>query len=87
MSVDGGPWQPATFDAQSEQAKRLPSRGKYSWVLWSYSAPNLAPGTHTLVSRATDATGTLQPTEQQRRAEIASGREDNSMWTREIRVD
>ena len=48
---------------------------------------NLAPGVHTLVSRAIDATGKLQPTEAERRAEIASGREDNAQWTREIQVD
>lgn len=78
VSVDGGPWQPATLDSR---------RSQYAWVLWSYSVPNLAPGTHTLVSRAIDANGARQPTAEERRAEIASGREDNSMWTREIRVD
>jgi len=78
VQVDGGAWQPATLDAR---------RAKYGWVLWSCTVPNLAPGTHTLVSRAIDANGTVQPTEEQRRAEIASGREDNAQWTREIRVD
>ena len=48
---------------------------------------NLAPGPHTLVSRAIDATGKVQPTKVERDAEIASGREDNSQWTRQIRVD
>ena len=87
VRVDGGAWQPATIDAPTGQAKRLPSQGKYAWVLWSCSVPNLPPGTHQVVSRAIDATGKVQPTEAERNAEIASGREDNSQWTREIRVD
>ncbi len=86
VQVDGGPWQSATMEPY-EPATRLPNQGKYSWVLWSYSVSNLAPGTHTVVSRAIDAAGKVQPTEAERRAEIASGREDNSQWTREIRVD
>lgn len=85
VQVDGGPWQPATIEP-SEQAKRLASKGKYSWVLWSYSVPNLATGTHTVVSRAIDAAGKVQPIDEERRAEIASGREDNSQWTREMRI-
>jgi len=39
------------------------------------------------VSRAIDANGKVQPTKAERDAEIASGREDNAQWTREIRVD
>ncbi len=78
VQVDGGEWQPATLDAR---------RAKYGWVLWSWGTQNLAPGTHTLVSRAIDANGKVQPTKAERDAEIASGREDNSQWPREIRVD
>lgn len=77
VQLDGGAWQPATLDSR---------RSKYAWVMWSLAVPELAVGTHTLVSRARDAKGVLQPTAEQRRAEIASGREDNSMWTREILV-
>jgi len=40
-----------------------------------------------VVSRAIDAAGKVQPTDEERRAEIASGREDNSQWTRELRID
>lgn len=87
VAVDGGPWQAATIDPLPAAAARLPNRAKYGWVLWSFTTPNLTPGTHTVVSRAIDARGTVQPTKAERDAEIASGREDNSQWTRQIRVD
>lgn len=87
VSVDGGPWQAATIDPLPATAARLPNRGKYGWVLWSFTTANLTPGTHTVVSRAIDAQGKVQPTKAERDAEIASGREDNSQWTREIRVE
>jgi len=87
VAVDGGPWTAAAIDPLPEAARRLPNRGRFGWVLWSFTTPNLAPGTHTVVSRAIDVNGTVQPTKAERDAEIASGREDNSQWTREIRVD
>jgi DMSO/TMAO reductase YedYZ molybdopterin-dependent catalytic subunit len=87
VQLDGGAWQPATIEPAEPAARRLASKGKYSWVLWSYSVPNLAPGLHKVVSRAIDAAGKVQPTADERKAEIASGREDNSQWVREIRVD
>lgn len=77
VQLDGGAWQAATLDSR---------RGKYAWVMWSLALPELGAGTHRVVSRARDAKGALQPTAEQRRAEIASGREDNAMWTREILV-
>jgi len=87
VAVDGGPWQAATIDPLPAGAARLPNVAKYGWVLWSFDVSNLAPGPHTLVSRAVDASGRIQPTKAERDAEIASGREDNSQWTRSIRVD
>jgi DMSO/TMAO reductase YedYZ molybdopterin-dependent catalytic subunit len=77
VQVDGGRWTPATLDTR---------RGRYAWVMWSLTTDGLAPGPHTLVSRARDAKGALQPTAKERQAEIASGREDNSLWPREIVV-
>ena len=66
-------------------ARRAPGEVRLGAVV--VHGPNLAPGAHTLVSRAIDANGTVQPTKAERDAEIASGREDNAQWTREIRVD
>ncbi len=56
-------------------------------MLWSWQAADLAVGTHTIVSRAIDANGRVQPTREERDREVASGREDNSQWTREFRID
>ena len=54
VQVDGGPWQPARLEASDSQ---------YSWKLFTYSWQGATEGEHTLVSRATDANGTVQPTE------------------------
>ncbi|WDZ85047.1 molybdopterin-dependent oxidoreductase [Micromonospora cathayae] len=53
VSVDGGPWRPATL---------LPVPSTDTWVQWRYewAAP---PGGHTLRVRATDRTGAVQPEE------------------------
>ncbi len=54
VKVDDGPWQPATLDKQNS---------KYSWKLFHYDWNGATPGEHTIVSRVTDATGAVQPTE------------------------
>jgi DMSO/TMAO reductase YedYZ molybdopterin-dependent catalytic subunit len=77
VQIDGGPWQRASLE---------PSRGAYAWRLWSLTVQDLAPGPHTLHSRATDVNGKVQPTPDDRREMIASGREDFSIWTRAITV-
>jgi DMSO/TMAO reductase YedYZ molybdopterin-dependent catalytic subunit len=77
VQIDNGPWQRAVLE---------PSRGPYAWRLWSLSVKDLAPGPHTLHSRATDANGTVQPTAEERRKTFAGGREDFAIWTREITV-
>jgi DMSO/TMAO reductase YedYZ molybdopterin-dependent catalytic subunit len=54
VKVDDGPWQPATFDKQNT---------KYSWKLFHFDWKGATPGEHTIVSRVTDVTGAVQPTE------------------------
>lgn len=78
VQIDGGEWRRATLEAP---------RGRYAWRLWSLTVNDLAPGKHTVVSRATDANGMHQPTAEERRKKIASGREDFSMWVREILIE
>ena len=53
VSVDGGAWQPAKLDR---------GNSRFSWKLFTFDWKNAAPGEHTLVSRATDVEGIVQPT-------------------------
>ena len=52
ISVDGGPWQAASLDKSNTQ---------FSWKLFTFDWKNATPGEHTIVSRATDANGVVQP--------------------------
>jgi DMSO/TMAO reductase YedYZ molybdopterin-dependent catalytic subunit len=56
VKVDEGPWQPATMDPSTKD--------KFGWKLFTYAWNGAAPGAHTLVSRVTEASGKVQPTEQ-----------------------
>jgi DMSO/TMAO reductase YedYZ molybdopterin-dependent catalytic subunit len=76
VRIDDGPWQKATMD---------PSNSQFSWKLFSYTWEGATPGDHTIVSRATDAKGTVQPTS----AELSRKKtflEDNSQFPRKIRI-
>jgi DMSO/TMAO reductase YedYZ molybdopterin-dependent catalytic subunit len=77
VRVDDGPWQPATLDASTKD--------KYSWKLFSYTWNNPTPGEHTLVSRATDVTGRVQPTEQELETK-KSFLEQNSQAPRKVMI-
>jgi DMSO/TMAO reductase YedYZ molybdopterin-dependent catalytic subunit len=56
VQIDGGAWQPATMDKRNT---------KYSWKLFHYDWKGATPGEHTIVSRAIDMNGVVQPTEQE----------------------
>ena len=76
VKVDEGPWQRATLD---------PANTQYSWKLFTYRWEGATPGEHTLVSRATDANGVVQPTA----TELARKKtflEDNSQHPRKVRI-
>ncbi len=53
VKIDDGPWQQATID-DTEAAE-------FAWKAWSLDWPSPAPGEHTITSRATDASGQVQP--------------------------
>ena len=57
VKVDEGPWQAATMDPSTKD--------KFGWKFFTYAWNGATPGEHTLVSRVTDATGKVQPTEQE----------------------
>jgi DMSO/TMAO reductase YedYZ molybdopterin-dependent catalytic subunit len=76
VRVDQGPWQAATMERMNTQ---------YSWKLFTYEWSQLAPGDHTIVARATDVNGIMQPEE----ADVASKKtrwENNWQFVRKFRV-
>jgi DMSO/TMAO reductase YedYZ molybdopterin-dependent catalytic subunit len=77
VRVDDGPWQPATLDPATSS--------KYSWKLFTYAWNGATTGEHTLVSRATDVNGNVQPT-----AEALESKktflEDNSQFPRKVKI-
>lgn len=52
VKVDGGPWKAATMWKENTP---------YSWKLFTYEWAGAQPGEHTIVSRAIDARGEVQP--------------------------
>ena len=77
VSVDNGPWQPATLDPSTKE--------KYSWKWFNYVWNGATPGEHTLVSRVTDVTGKVQPTQEQL-ANKKTFLEDNSQHPRKVMI-
>jgi DMSO/TMAO reductase YedYZ molybdopterin-dependent catalytic subunit len=78
VQVDSGPWRGA----------RILQRGPdYAWVLWSIDWKDATPGLHTLVSRAVNVRGEIQPKRDELRAKLISNREDNSQWPRSVLID
>jgi DMSO/TMAO reductase YedYZ molybdopterin-dependent catalytic subunit len=77
VKVDDGPWQPATLDPATNS--------RFSWKLFTYTWPGATPGEHTLVSRVTDATGAVQPTEKDLEVK-KSFLEDNSQHPRRVMI-
>ncbi len=76
VQIDNGPWQKARLD---------PSNTKYSWKLFTYRWEGAAPGEHTLVSRATDVNGAIQPVSADLRRK-KTFLEDNAQFPRKIRI-
>ncbi len=52
VRIDQGPWRPAAIDRRSTA---------YSWKLFTCLWEDVTPGTHTILSRAIDAYGGVQP--------------------------
>lgn len=77
VSIDGGPWHAATPGER---------HGDFAWVFWSLDWPDAKLGAHTLVSRAIDNAGNIQPTEAEWQKNIKTVRENNSQWVRRIVV-
>jgi DMSO/TMAO reductase YedYZ molybdopterin-dependent catalytic subunit len=77
IKVDEGPWQMATADPTTKD--------KFGWKFYSYTWNGATPGDHTIVSRATDATGLVQPTEKDLESK-RSFLEQNSQAPRKLKI-
>lgn len=77
VRVDDGPWQAATMDPSTT--------GQYSWKLFRFGWDGPTPGEHTLVSRATDVNGRVQPTSDELDIK-QTFLEDNSQFPRTVMV-
>ena len=76
IQIDNGPWQKATFAS---------TNSKYSWKLFTFQWEDAAPGEHTLVSRATDVEGNVQPVA----ADLARKKtflQDNAQFPRKVMI-
>ena len=76
VQVDGGAWQKATLDSANTA---------HSWKLFTYRWEGATPGEHTIVSRATDANGVVQPVE----AELSRKKtflEHNAQFPRKVMI-
>jgi DMSO/TMAO reductase YedYZ molybdopterin-dependent catalytic subunit len=78
VKVDDGAWQAAALDPST-------AKDKYGWKLFTFSWAGVMPGEHTLVSRVTDATGQVQPTEKDLENK-KSFLEDNSQQPRKLMI-
>lgn len=76
VKIDDGPWQKATLD---------PANTKFSWKLFTCKWESPSPGPHTLVSRATDAEGNVQPTADELKRK-KTFLEDNAQFPRKITI-
>ena len=79
VKIDEGKWLPATLD-QSPTAK-------YAWTFFSFDWRNPRAGEHTVVSRATDAEGRVQPAADDPQIKLKRTYwEANQQWPRRFRV-
>ena len=79
VQMDSGDWRSAAINARP--------RAKFSWRFFSIDLGSVEPGRHTVVSRATDVNGRVQPSAED--DEIALKRtywEAYQQWPREIEV-
>jgi DMSO/TMAO reductase YedYZ molybdopterin-dependent catalytic subunit len=76
VQIDGGAWQKATLDSSNTQ---------FSWKLFRYKWDGATAGEHTIVSRATDSEGNVQPSA----AELTRKKtflEDNAQFPRKVMI-
>jgi len=77
VKVDEGPWQMASLDSATKD--------KYGWKFFTYNWAGATPGDHTLISRATDINGKVQPTAAENETK-KSFLEENSQAARKVKI-
>lgn len=79
VQIDGGPWLQAHIDRSRE--------AKFAWKFWSLEWEPAASGEHTIVSRAIDTHGKVQPAADDPRIAMKHTKwESNEQFTRRIRL-
>ncbi len=83
VKIDDGPWRPAVIE-------KKPARGldtRFTWSFWHLDWRDATPGEHTIVSRATDEDGRIQPAaDDPSMKNKATYWEANQQWVRKIRI-
>jgi len=80
VKVDDGPWQKTTLDKEP--------RSKYCWTFFSIDLGVRPAGKHTIVSRAIDANGRVQPTVDDDEIKLKKTYwEAYAQWPREIELE
>jgi len=74
VKIDNGPWQAASIQ---------PPAGKFAWKYFTYTWNGATPGEHTVISRATDSNGYVQP---ESLPEKKTFLEDNSQFPRKVMI-
>jgi len=74
VKIDNGPWQAAAIQAPA---------GKFAWKYFTYTWNGATPGEHTVISRATDSNGYVQP---ESLPEKKTFLEDNSQFPRKVMI-
>ena len=79
VRIDDGDWQAATLDPATTVEQ-------YSWKFFTYDWHGATPGEHTIVSRATDVKGVVQPTEEELSAVKRTFLEHNAQLPRTVMI-
>ncbi len=80
VRIDDGPWRPAVIE-------KKPVRDRFTWSFWRLDWKEATPGEHTVVSRAIDEDGRVQPSSEDPDIQLKRTYWDaNQQWVRRIRV-
>jgi DMSO/TMAO reductase YedYZ molybdopterin-dependent catalytic subunit len=80
VRIDDGPWLPAVIE-------KKPVRDRFTWSFWRLDWKDATPGEHTVVSRAIDEDGRVQPSSEEPDIQLKRTYWDaNQQWVRKIRV-